>query len=59
MCAGFIFNLTVGIAMKLRATDGESVAFFDCDRHCKDKTKTRTRGSRPPTAPYSFTGLKE
>ncbi len=30
---------------------------FCCNLKFKDKSKTR--GSRPPTAPYSFTGLKE
>jgi len=40
MCAGFIFNLTVGIAMKLRATDGESVALIIWRQHLKDEIKT-------------------
>ena len=43
--------------MKLRAKDGSSVALYHCSLEFKNKA--RTRGSRPPTAPYSFTGLKE
>lgn len=42
-----------------RATDGESVTVFHCPPEFKDKSKLRIRGSRPPTALYSFTALKE
>ena len=49
MYAGFIFHLAGGIAMKLRATDGESVDFFDCDRHLKIKPKPKPEpGGRAP-----------
>jgi hypothetical protein len=43
--------------MMIRATDVYSVALFCCAPEFKGKFKTR--GSRPPPAPYSFTGLKE
>ena len=55
--AGVVFCLAGGVLMKLRATDDPSVALFHCALNLKHTTKTR--GSRPPTAPYSFTGLKE
>ena len=51
------FYLAGGVSMKLRATDGSSVALFHFTLEFKDKSKIR--GSRPPTAPYSFAGPKE
>ena len=53
--AGFDFKTLK--EKRIRATGGSSVALVNCA--VKFKNKTRTRGSRPPTAPYSFTGLKE
>ena len=43
--AGVVFCLAGGVLMKLRATDGLSVALFQCALNLKHTTKTR--GSRP------------
>ena len=45
--------------MILRTTDEHLLPSSIVLCNSKIKSKIKTRGSRPPTAPYSFTGLKE
>jgi hypothetical protein len=56
--AGF-FVCWIEVLLMLGASDDLSVALASFAHKVKDKSKIKTRGLRPPTAPYSFTGLKE